>query len=402
MNINSYLGLLGSSYRFDRTGDGNALLSRCTPAEAQLIVPEADFVMILDADTIIAPDYTPTLMRRFYEPGGENLAVVQSPYSTFPGDRGVLQHVAGAQTDMQYLVHQGLTYYNATYWVGANALVRVAALRDLQEKTVERGFEIIKLIRDRTLIEDTDSTIDLVRKGWRLFNEPERLAFSMTPADFGSLLIQRRRWANGGLLIVPRLLAYLRERRGFSGRVREGVMRLHYLIALGPVSMALLVAFGVSFDERIRAFALAGTIYYSIYARDLFLIGYPLRDILRVFALNLALIPVNLMGMALSLAQAITGHKACFSRTPKILGRTRVPARYIFAEFALLGFCLGLGVYDMTIGQPLRAVFMLLHALFLAYAIGAFIGYNNAFTDILASATNRRKEQMTLRPSVNP
>ncbi|TMH25800.1 MAG: hypothetical protein E6H63_14345, partial [Betaproteobacteria bacterium] len=59
------------------------------------------------------------------------------------------------------------------------------------------------------VIEDTESSIDLINRGWQLYNYPERLAFSATPADFGALLIQRRRWANGGLIILPKLLRYL-------------------------------------------------------------------------------------------------------------------------------------------------------------------------------------------------
>jgi hypothetical protein len=50
-------------------------------------------------------------------------------------------------------------------------------------------------IADRTIIEDTESSIDLIVRGWSLYNYPSRLAYSATPADFGSLLIQRRRWA---------------------------------------------------------------------------------------------------------------------------------------------------------------------------------------------------------------
>lgn len=389
MNINSYLGLMGGAYRREQTVDGQRLSSY--PGDADLIIPDADFVLILDADTIISPDYTSKLMRRFREPDGQRLAVVQSPYSTFPGDHGVLQQIAGAQTDIQYLVHQGLTHYNATFWVGANALVRVAALRDIAERGVERGYEIVKFIRDRTLIEDTESTIDLVRKGWQLFNQAERLAFSMTPPDFGSLLIQRSRWANGGLLIMPKLLAYLIQRGKTAARVKEVFIRLHYLISLGPVSMALLVALGVSFDKEVRTLFLAGTglVYYMVYCRDLHLIGYRWHSVFRVLALNLVLIPVNIVGMMLSVVQAITGRKPRFTRTPKIQDRTRVPARYVLAEFALLAILFELSVFNLVRSGPVSGAFMLLHAVFLAYAIGSFIGYRNSVSDLAAALASR-------------
>ena len=77
-----------------------------------------------------------------------------------------------------------------------------------------------------------------------MFNQTERLVFSMTPPDFGSLLIQRRRRANGGLLLVPKLMAYVLQPGKIVDRAKEGFIRLHYLISLGPVSMALLIALG--------------------------------------------------------------------------------------------------------------------------------------------------------------
>jgi cellulose synthase/poly-beta-1,6-N-acetylglucosamine synthase-like glycosyltransferase len=396
MNINSYLGLLGGSYRCEQTEAGQRL-SSCLDAEAELIIPDADFVLILDADTIISPDYTVKLMQRFREPGGQRMAVVQSPYSTFPGDCGLLQRIAGAQTDIQYLVHQGLTHYNATFWVGANALVRVAALREIAERSVERGYEIVKFIRDRTLIEDTESTIDLIGRGWQLFNQTERLAFSMTPPDFGSLLIQRRRWANGGLLLVPKLMAYVLQPGKIVGRAKEGFIRLHYLISLGPVSMALLIALGVSFDQQMRTLSLAGTglMYYMVYAHDLHLIGYDWHNIFRVIALNLLLIPVNILGMVLSVAQAITGRKPRFIRTPKVQDRTRIPAGYIMAEFALLAIWCEHFVFSLIQARLITAVLMLLHIAFLAYAIGVFIGYRNSGADLAAVVLRKDRRVST-------
>ena len=59
------------------------------------------------------------------------------------------------------------------------------------EVDYDGDFEIRRYIQDRTVIEDTESTVDLAFHGWTLKNYPERLAFSATPPDFGSLLIQR-------------------------------------------------------------------------------------------------------------------------------------------------------------------------------------------------------------------
>jgi hypothetical protein len=84
-----------------------------------------------------------------------------------------------------------------------------AALNDIAVVADENGRPVRRYIQDRTVIEDTESTVDLIDKGWRLYNYPERLAYSATPADFGALVVQRGRWANGGLIILPKLLRYL-------------------------------------------------------------------------------------------------------------------------------------------------------------------------------------------------
>lgn len=91
---------------------------------------------------------------------------VQTPDSAFPGAAGAVERIARAKTDTQYLIQQGFTGYNATHWVGANALARRSALDAIVEFEVERGFAIRRYIQDRTVIEDSESTIDLVSKGW--------------------------------------------------------------------------------------------------------------------------------------------------------------------------------------------------------------------------------------------
>src|SRR5262249_5231445 len=156
---------------------------------------------------IVLPDYALRLVRIMEAHPG--IAVAQTPYSAVPGPEGLLERTAGATTDIQYVVHQGFTRYDGTYWVGANAMLRLRALHDIRTVRMERGHEISLFIQDHTVIEDTESTVDLIRDGWTLHNYPERLAYSATPPDFGALIIQRRRWSNGGLLILPGLLRHL-------------------------------------------------------------------------------------------------------------------------------------------------------------------------------------------------
>ncbi|RJQ46298.1 MAG: glycosyl transferase [Gammaproteobacteria bacterium] len=373
MNLNGYIALMGRSFREVMKPDG-LHLERCLPAEATLRVPDTDYLITLDADSLLAPDYAARLIHLMQQPGNERLAVAQTPYSVIPGAPGLLERIAGATTDIQCLLHQGFTAYDATYWVGANALLRVSALRDIVCDDSERGFPVKKFIQDRTVIEDTESSVGLVARGWRLYNYPGRLAYSATPPDFGALVIQRRRWANGGLIILPKLLRYLATRA--RRPVMEGFIRTHYLAspALANAGLLLLLALPFGEDRLIVWVPLAAAPYFLLYARDLAQIGYRASDALRVYALNLLLIPVNLGGVLKSLHQAATGRKTPFARTPKVTGRTAVPALYAAAPLLLFGLWLiGAGVSAWQ-GYGVLAACGLVNAAFLAYAIRTFVG----------------------------
>src|SRR5437899_8486786 len=214
-----------------------------------MTIYDSVYVVVLDADTVVHHEYVLRLAHGFSRLEHRRVAVIQTPYSAAPGSARVLESVAGATTDIQYQVHQGFTYFGATFWVGANAMIRKAALEEIAEVRHERGFEVRVFIHDRTVIEDTESTVDLRRRGWQLYNYPERMAFSATPADFGALLIQRRRWANGGLLIVPNLWRFLWTSAGRRAGVSEVLLRLHYLTSLAVANVALLFLLGLAFHE---------------------------------------------------------------------------------------------------------------------------------------------------------
>ena len=78
------------------------------------------------------------------QPGNERIAVAQTPYSAVPKAAGLLERVAGATTDVQYIIHQGFTQYRATYWVGANAMLRTAALAEIAVTENERGSPVTR------------------------------------------------------------------------------------------------------------------------------------------------------------------------------------------------------------------------------------------------------------------
>jgi cellulose synthase/poly-beta-1,6-N-acetylglucosamine synthase-like glycosyltransferase len=121
-------------------------------------------------------------------------------------------------------------FARAGFWVGASAAIRKQALLHIVTHEHERGHVVPVYIQDKTVIEDTGATIDLIRKGWSVENYPARLSYSATPSDFGALVVQRRRWANGGLIILPKLLAHVFSRWPSPRNILEAVLRIHYLI----------------------------------------------------------------------------------------------------------------------------------------------------------------------------
>ena len=401
MNLNSYIALLGATFR-ETVRDRKLLLERSSRTDADLLVPASEFLLVVDADSVLAPDYALRLVHVMREHGHEDVAIVQAPYSAFPWAPSAVERIAGATTDIQRLIHQGFSHYNATYWVGANAVIRTAALGDIASYSIERGHQIARFVQDRTLIEDTESTVDLLANGWRLYNYPGRLAYSETPADFGSLLIQRRRWANGGLIILPRLLGYVTGARlAVRRRLAQAFMMTHYLTSLAAVNFGLLFVLAFSFEDSMRTFWLPLTAipYYLLYARDLRFAGYRSGDVLRTYALNLLLIPVNLVGVMGSLYQAVAGSKAAFGRTPKVRGRTPVPAIYLIAEVGIGLQWMVRALGDTLEHRPVHALLAAVNLGFLLYGLVTFIGVRNSLEDLLAGLRARLQTPWSPMPT---
>lgn len=380
-NLNAYIDLLGSTVTEVEREDGLYLERRA--AQGTIAIPDATYVLTLDADSMLDPEYALRLASVFAAPGNERVAVVQTPYSAIPSAPGALERIAGATTDLQYIVHQGFTWCRATFWVGANALLRKAALEEIRTESVEDGLVVPRYIQDRTVIEDTESTVDLAAHGWELTNVPVRMAWSATPPDFGSLLIQRSRWANGGLLIVPKLVRHLLANTRSRLAIPSFLVRLHYLTSIATGSLGMLALLVLPLDVEMRSgwLYVLPIPYFVVYGRDLVRSGYRASDLPRVFAFNLMLMPIHLAGVVKSLRQAITGERIPFGRTPKVSGRTAAPRWAVVSMWAMLAWCATAATLDMVAGRWLHAGLATVTAIALAYAVTAFIGLRASLED---------------------
>ncbi|CAN5132051.1 glycosyltransferase family 2 protein [soil metagenome] len=384
MNLNSYIGLMGHRVEVRRIPEGQILVPSSAPGS--IAIPDADFLLTLDADSIILPEYCLRLVHVMTRPENVRLAVVQTPYSAFPGSSTRLERLAGATTDIQHIVHQGMSYHGATFWVGANAVIRKRALDDIVQVESEGGFEIRRYVMDRTVIEDTESSLDLVTQGWRLLNYPERLSYSATPPDFGSLAIQRRRWANGGLLILPKLGQVRRAQalRGEIGSSLRTLLRLNYLASTCWSSCALLFLLYFPFDSSLLSplVLLLAAPYFLSMSTDLRRCGYKRLDIVRIYGLNLILLPVNLAGVLKSVQQGITGRRIPFARTPKVLNRTATPLLFAASPFLIIGYSILTAWRDVDQRYWVNAAFAVFNAATGTYALIALMGVRHALVDI--------------------
>jgi cellulose synthase/poly-beta-1,6-N-acetylglucosamine synthase-like glycosyltransferase len=393
MNLNSYIGLMGGRYVARETLAGTVLL----PAAGEdwdLDVPEPEYVLTLDADSVLLPEYCLRLVHLMEQPEFERVAVAQTPYSAFPGAATRLERIAGATTDIQHILHQGMTHFGATFWVGANAVLRKRALDEIGETEHVGGYPIRRFIQDRTVIEDTESSVDLGLRGWSLYNYPERLSYSATPPDFGSLCIQRQRWANGGLLILEKFRRYAaaaRARRGLIGARGELFLRLNYLASIAWASVGLVVLLVYPFNGALLSPIVLATAlpYFVAMTGDLKRCGYKRTDVFRIYGFNLILLAVNLSGVLKSIAQAIGGQKIAFARTPKVRNRTTAAISFVVFPYLIILFALFTIWRDLVERQYTHAAYAAVNALLCGYAVVAFIGIRHSLVDVWSNVLQR-------------
>jgi cellulose synthase (UDP-forming) len=391
MNLNSYISLMGGRYKEERTAAGMVLRPVALPKAADLVIPDSTYLLTLDADSILLRDYCLRLVYLLEQPQNSRVAVTQTPYSSFRGAGTRIERLAGATTDIQHILHQGMSYYGAAFWVGANAVIRKEALEDIVEIEWLNGFEVKRYVQDRTVIEDTESSIDLGSHGWKIVSYPERLSYSATPPDFGSLVVQRRRWANGGLLIMSKFMRQVRERRRRGERVTpaEFLLRANYMSSIAWASVGLIFLLAYPYDSRLLSLVvlLAAIPYFVSMGFDLRSTGYKFTDIFRIYGFNLVLLAVNVAGVLKSIEQAITMKKIGFVRTPKVKNRTAAPWLYVLIPYVIVVFSVFIFWQNYLVQNWGNATFAAFNAITASYAILAYIGVGASLVDIWLGIT---------------
>jgi len=160
------------------------------------VLPEldVDLIAIFDADHIAHADFLTHTMPYFAD---QRVALVQTPQEFYNADS--FEHVRtrrGLRFGEQQLFYRALAAgrnrWGAAFWCGTNAVVRLAALREVGGVSTD------------SITEDIHTTIRMHRRGWRTVYHNEALASGLAAANVRQYLGQRLRWGIGAMQVLRR------------------------------------------------------------------------------------------------------------------------------------------------------------------------------------------------------
>jgi len=179
---------LGARYRA-RTEHDHAKAGNINAVLPEL---DADLVAVFDADHVAHAGFLTRTMPYFADP---RVALVQTPQDFY--NVSSFEHVqqrGGRRFGEQELFYRALAAgrnrWQAAFWCGTNAIVRLAALRDVGGVATD------------TVTEDIHTTIRLHRRGWRTVYHNEVLAQGLAAGTAEQYLGQRLRWGTGAMQVL--------------------------------------------------------------------------------------------------------------------------------------------------------------------------------------------------------
>jgi cellulose synthase/poly-beta-1,6-N-acetylglucosamine synthase-like glycosyltransferase len=396
MNLNGYIGLTGKYFHERLLEGGLRYLEEGDYFGTYFHVPDADFFLVLDADSYVAPDCLLKLMHFMQQPGREKTAITQIPGHPAPNTGLMLQRVAGALMDLRSTGLLGYARHDAASWVEESGLIRKSALRDIARTQQESGLSVTRYFSANPACGGMATNLRLLRHAWRVTSHPERLAWTSAPAELGVLAARYRRWHDGGLITLPGLLRYL-WRQGWR-KPLAALLRIHQQLSTLGTNLALLAFFSLALPGAFyNAWLGAAVLGYALLLTwDLKRAGYPWSDALRAYALKLLLLPVNLGGALISLHRAWTRTATAWQHASQEADDAGTCLPYYLAAYGLLIYWFVVAAIDLTGGLRLHGLVVALNAALLLYAVAGYIGFRDSLEDV-HGVLRRRLRQGALR-----
>ena len=142
-----------------------------------------DIMVLVDGDTVFAPDALTRLVARFADPG----VGAVSGNTKVANRRGLL----GRWQHIEYVM--GFNLDRRTFDVLGTIPTVPGAIGAFRRETLED----VGGVPADTLAEDTDLTMAICRSGWRVVYEQSAIAWTEAPSTLGQLWRQRYRWCYG-------------------------------------------------------------------------------------------------------------------------------------------------------------------------------------------------------------
>ncbi|MFE1174387.1 glycosyltransferase [Streptomyces sp. NPDC058773] len=206
-----------------------------------LAAASCELVVMVDGDTVFAPDTVRTLVQPFADP-----------------------RVGAVSGNAKVVNRHGLLgrWQHIEYVVGFNLDRRLFDLAECMPTVPgavgafrRRALFALGGVSDVTLAEDTDLTMALCRAGWRVVYEEGAVAWTEAPALLNALWRQRYRWCYGTLQAMWKHRGALVQ-RGAAGKLgRRGLVYLLLFQVLLPLlapAVDIFALYGLLFLDPVR------------------------------------------------------------------------------------------------------------------------------------------------------
>jgi len=192
-----------------------------------LKMARGEFLMVLDADFIPAPDLIERLITEFKDPG---VGMVQARWGHLNRDESRLTRAQSVFLDAHFTWEQGGRFRGGRFFNfnGTAGIWRRSCLEDAGGWSAE------------TLTEDLDLSYRAQMKGWRFVYRDEVAVPSELPPTVPALQVQQGRWAQGGVQTARKILPTLLRSRWPAAIKIEAVAHL-----LGHLAHPLTLALGL-------------------------------------------------------------------------------------------------------------------------------------------------------------
>ena len=210
---------------------------------------EYDIVAQIDTDFIPNRDFLTKTLGYFNDP---NIAFVGTPQIYGNTDKSFVAKGAAEQSYSFYgPILRGLCGRRMTMLIGANHIIRVAALKDINYYGAH-------------LTEDLLTGMTLHSKRWKSVYVPEALAAGEGPETWTAFFNQQMRWAFGSIHILFNHSPKLLQRMTWEHRRYYRIMLQHYILGVAMMAGALLLTLNFLFGINAASMGVTVLTYFYL------------------------------------------------------------------------------------------------------------------------------------------